>query len=141
MAMNALITCFIIIPFCCSVSNAQSLDEYHWKNRLIFIVNPVGDQESDHPQINAFEGYAAAIKERDMLIFVLRDKKVFDLDGLLVKWIGKTVPDPSFKGLVLIGKDGGIKLQKPFVVSAKEIFDLIDSMPMRRAEMKGSKKD
>lgn len=108
---------------------------------MIFIVNPDGDQQNNHPQINAFEGYAAAIQERDILIFVLRNKKVFDLDGLPVKWIGRTLPDTSFKGIVLIGKDGGIKLKKPFVLSAEHIFDVIDSMPMRRAEMKGSIKD
>ncbi len=89
----------------------------------------------------AFEGYTKAVQERDVLVYVLRKNKVFDLDGLIVNWTGKTVPYSSFKGIVLIGKDGSIKLKKPFLVSAKEIFDLIDSMPMRRAEMKDSVKD
>ena len=108
---------------------------------MIFILNPDGDQQGDHPQIKAFEGYDAAIMERNILIYVLREKKVYNLKGQPVKWIGRTVPDPFFKGIVLIGKDGGIKLKRPFVVSAGEIFDMIDSMPMRKAEMKRSIKD
>ena len=36
----------------------------------------------------------------------------------------------------LIGKDGGIKMRKEKVVPMEEIFRLIDSMPMRQAEMR-----
>ena len=130
----------IVLLFCC-VSSAQSLDDYRWKNRLIFIVNPDLDQDGGHPQLKAFKGYAEDIQERDVLIFVLKEDKVYDLQGQLVNWVGEPVPYSSFKGLVLIGKDGGRKLKKPFIVSAKDIFDAIDSMPMRRAEMKNSVKD
>lgn len=42
----------------------------------------------------------------------------------------------NFEGVLLIGKDGGIKLKKPFIVKPQTIFDLVDSMPMRRAEMR-----
>ncbi|MGB5691589.1 MAG: DUF4174 domain-containing protein [Flavobacteriaceae bacterium] len=135
------IASLIIVLLCCYVSKGQSLLDYRWKNRLVFIVNPHIDQHGGHPQIKAFEGYTKAVQERDVLVYVLRKNKVFDLDGLIVNWTGKTVPYSSFKGIVLIGKDGSIKLKKPFLVSAKEIFDLIDSMPMRRAEMKDSVKD
>ncbi len=37
--------------------------------------------------------------------------------------------------IVLIGKDGGIKLRSPST-SVAQIFELIDTMPMRRAEMR-----
>ncbi|MDG2404831.1 MAG: DUF4174 domain-containing protein, partial [Paracoccaceae bacterium] len=38
--------------------------------------------------------------------------------------------------LVLIGKDGGVKLRKPFPWNVREISRVIDKMPMRRQEMK-----
>jgi hypothetical protein len=38
--------------------------------------------------------------------------------------------------VVLIGKDGGVKLDQAAFVPLADIFGLIDSMPMRRQEMK-----
>jgi len=37
--------------------------------------------------------------------------------------------------LLLIGKDGGVKLRSEQPVPTQDIFGLIDSMPMRRQEM------
>jgi len=37
---------------------------------------------------------------------------------------------------VLVGKDGSVKLFESEPVSAKRLFELIDSMPMRRQEMR-----
>ncbi|MEO1019351.1 MAG: DUF4174 domain-containing protein, partial [Pseudomonadota bacterium] len=39
--------------------------------------------------------------------------------------------------VLLIGKDGGVKLRSNEWVSAHEVFALIDTMPMRRREMQG----
>ncbi|WP_420845130.1 DUF4174 domain-containing protein [Maribacter litopenaei] len=37
---------------------------------------------------------------------------------------------------MLIGKDGGIKMIENYPLVSQKVFDRIDSMPMRRAEMK-----
>ena len=37
--------------------------------------------------------------------------------------------------LILVGKDGGIKLKSGDQVDLTEVFELIDSMPMRQGEM------
>jgi hypothetical protein len=42
--------------------------------------------------------------------------------------------------VLLIGKDGGVKLRSSEPVSVKDIFGLIDSMPMRQQEMESRKK-
>lgn len=39
--------------------------------------------------------------------------------------------------LVLMGKDGGVKLRKPFPWSVRELSRSIDKMPMRQQEMRG----
>lgn len=44
------------------------------------------------------------------------------------------VPEGGF-ALVLVGKDGGEKFRAHEPVRAREVFDLIDAMPMRRREM------
>ena len=41
--------------------------------------------------------------------------------------------------VVLVGKDGGIKLSSRQAVSAGRLFGLIDSMPMRQDEMRRRK--
>jgi hypothetical protein len=38
---------------------------------------------------------------------------------------------------VLVGKDGTVKLQREGMTALKDIFGLIDSMPMRRREIRG----
>lgn len=43
---------------------------------------------------------------------------------------------PSGFLLVLVGKDGGVKLTSRSVVSRERLFALIDAMPMRRDEMR-----
>ena len=37
---------------------------------------------------------------------------------------------------ILVGKDGGEKLRSDTVVSAEQLFSIIDAMPMRKDEMK-----
>ena len=38
--------------------------------------------------------------------------------------------------LVLVGKDGGVKLEQDAVLAPEELFAVIDRMPMRRNEMR-----
>jgi hypothetical protein len=45
------------------------------------------------------------------------------------------VPSSAFS-LILVGKDGGIKLKRSDQVDLREVFELIDSMPMRQNEMR-----
>jgi len=42
--------------------------------------------------------------------------------------------------VLLIGKDGGVKLRSSEPVSMKDLFGLIDSMPMRQQEMESKNK-
>jgi len=46
-----------------------------------------------------------------------------------------SVPPGQFMA-ILIGKDGGEKFRRDRNVELKEIFKIIDGMPMRRQEMK-----
>jgi hypothetical protein len=48
----------------------------------------------------------------------------------------QNVPLKDFQGVVLIGKDGGVKFKERFMVAPATIFDIVDSMPMRQAEIK-----
>ena len=43
--------------------------------------------------------------------------------------------------LVLIGKDGGVKLRKPFPWDVRQLMRAIDSMPMRQREIRERRVD
>ena len=70
------------------------------------------------------------VEERDIWIAVFTDPKTF---RRMYEHHGAA--RHSFT-LVLIGKDGTEKLRSEKPVLLKELFDLIDGMPMRQAEIK-----
>ncbi|MFZ4681470.1 MAG: DUF4174 domain-containing protein [Terrimicrobiaceae bacterium] len=57
-------------------------------------------------------------------------------DGLIERdFVVKTRFQEGDFSVVLIGKDGGEKLRRNSVLSTRELFAIVDAMPMRRAEM------
>ncbi len=120
---------------------AQSLKEYQWKNRLVFLVDESMESKTMNTQLQLFLNDSDELKERDIVLFQLTPKAVTLSNGK------KNVLDPNYvynflsihkthKGVILVGKDGGIKLKKPFEVPPKDIYGLIDGMPMRKSEIK-----
>ena len=78
----------------------------------------------------------AGVKEREMDVLVLAASEVPEPDrDFLMAAPYKLVPHADYMAW-LIGKDGGIKQTYNKPASVKEIFALIDGMPMRKQEMK-----
>lgn len=88
-----------------------SMDQYLWKNRVI--ITPHLSLEAQKKVFNAEE-----VKDRD-LVFIATPNQNYDK-----------------KTFYLIGKDGGIKARSQSPFESSYIYRLIDSMPMRQAEMK-----
>ena len=92
-------------------------------------------------QYKALAGEESALRERDLIIFLLKGSSVelatkeeSYIDGSSIRKELKI--DDTFEGVILVGKDGGVKFKKEFHVKPQIIFDVIDAMPMRKAEMK-----
>ncbi len=102
------------------------LSRYLWKNRIILTF---ADDEG-HPDLIKLKVEMnendCEILNRDLLHFHLSN------DGKTGNLTIKS--DLSFR-IFLIGKDGGIKYESNQFVSLIQLFDLIDSMPMRQDEM------
>ena len=126
--------------------NGQSdmLEQYQWKNRLILLFGPASESSVEE-QITELEKDPAGIKDRDLLIF--------HVDGDEVSFIGKSshpalsaqrlrnrydIGEDEFR-YILIGKDGGVKLNKKEFVPNKDLYSIIDAMPMRQREMRERK--
>lgn len=116
--------------------SAQELKDFKWKNRILLLIGSGNNVEEREMQLNKFKAQLNEMQERDLVLFVYDGKDISDIDGTPTNIKIKNTPFDKFQGVILIGKDGGVKLQKKFVVEVREIFELIDQMPMRRSEMK-----
>ena len=102
------------------------LNQYLWKNRIILTFV----EDEDHPDLIKLKAemkeHECGILDRDLLYFH------FSNDG---KTGNLTTKNDQFYRILLIGKDGGIKYESKRSVSLIQLFELIDSMPMRQDEM------
>ena len=116
--------------------SSQELTEFKWKKRILLIIDTNNDLPVRDLQVGKFISRHEEMEERDLVLFVCMGKEVLDIDGLKTNVDPQKISYGEFQGVVLIGKDGGVKLRKKFFVEPNEIFQLIDQMPMRRSEMK-----
>ena len=102
------------------------LNQYLWKNRIILTFA----DDQDHPDLIKLKAEMkenrCEILNRDLLHFH------FSNDGKTGNLTTKN--DQSFR-ILLFGKDGGIKYESNRFISLIQLFELIDSMPMRQDEM------
>ena len=116
--------------------SAQELTEFKWEKRILLIMDTENDLQTRDLQLSKFNTQSSEMRARDLVLFVYTGREVLDIDGMITNINPDNVPDSQHQGVILIGKDGGVKLIKKYIVEAKEVFDLIDQMPMRRSEMK-----
>lgn len=118
------------------IAMAQDLSDFKWKNRVLLLIDTESNSENIKQQIKAFEGQHNAFQERDIIYFIITPKGSYNSDKQLLTLSGlQTYQKKDFSGLILLGKDGGIKLKDTFIVPAKTIISLIDVMPMRQSEI------
>ncbi|MCA0132581.1 DUF4174 domain-containing protein [Winogradskyella alexanderae] len=118
---------------------AQNLDDYKWKNRIVLIISTDENSEDLIEQNKLLETDKEGLKERRLLLINVLPTK-YKLHAH--KWeSGSKLYDlynakkASFK-IILIGLDGGVKLEQMTPLKKQGLFDIIDTMPMRRAELR-----
>lgn len=116
----------------------NDFDELQWQHRIILI----NDIENQDHVVQLLEQHKDEIQERDILWFVLSSDGIHTnhtqpLAVELKQNIDNTY-QLSSKQVILIGKDGGVK-SRFSALQLNDIFNDIDAMPMRRAEMRGNK--
>ena len=110
----------------CLLATAAAAQRPH---RLVVVVAQPGDPRAVQ-QHAALQQAAAALRERDVVVQDLSPEAARrDRPELGVN------PQAAFE-LLLVGKDGGVKLRRGTPVAAAEITGLIDTMPMRQSEMR-----
>lgn len=109
-------------------ANGDVLAEYLWQARPLVVFAPSQNDPRFERQMALIEAGRAELEERDVVILTDTDPEA---DGELRQSL-----HPRDFQLVLIGKDGDVKLRKPFPWDVRELSRVIDKMPMRQQEMR-----
>lgn len=123
-----------------SIKAQRFFDQFLWKNRLVLVIDNSATRPNEIKQFMAFYKNEAENKNRDLILITLTNNKTF----LGFQTITENPQDllkqlrlkPSFNGVLLLGKDGGIKFKSNSFTNPEDIYALIDSMPMRKQEVK-----
>ena len=120
----------------------MDLTQFQWKNRLLLIFAPDVNDEFFQKLQGEIIAQKAGVEDRDLVVFEIFERgqsrmNTAHLDQEAVDSIRKRLaaPQSTFR-VILIGKDGGMKLERDDQVGLEEIFERIDSMPMRKNEMR-----
>ncbi|SFB80407.1 protein of unknown function [Zunongwangia mangrovi] len=124
--------------------NAQDKDTHLWENRLVLMLTNSKDNSDFKQQLGEFRAQEKDLEERKIVVYQVTPKKYATGISDSPDWNKGDNFYEKFKRsntnfeLILIGLDGGTKLRKKEYTPAEEIFEKIDSMPMRRAEIEQS---
>lgn len=122
----ALIAGMIFTAFAAS-GEERSLDSYLWEARPVVVF---ADSPKDPRFVRQMENFSrrmADMKTRDVVLLTDTDPSA---DGPL-----REALRPTGFAMILIGKDGEIKLRAPHPMSVDALTRLIDRMPMRQQEI------
>ncbi|WP_370401885.1 DUF4174 domain-containing protein [Sulfitobacter sp. JB4-11] len=112
-------------------ADMADLNEFRWKKRPILVF---ADSENDPAFIEQMEllsNREEALLERDVIVLIDTDPAARSPLRLKMR--------PRGFMLTLVGKDGGVKLRKPFPWDVREITRSIDKMPIRQREIRDAK--
>ncbi|MCG6945551.1 MAG: DUF4174 domain-containing protein [Deltaproteobacteria bacterium] len=122
------------------------LKDYQWKNRLILAFSPSTKDKGYRAFAKDIALQAEEVVDRDLLVFHILETGEIKLGESSLQTGAGDYLRESFSirsgtlTVLLIGKDGGVKLRREGGVELNQIFSLIDTMPMRQREMREKSK-
>tara|TARA_R100000935_G_C2707988_1_gene112916 strand:- start:92 stop:520 length:429 start_codon:yes stop_codon:yes gene_type:complete len=137
----------IIVPFlllfiCLYTVQSQDLSKHHWENRIILLLTEDLEDHNFTNQLKELETGLKALEERNVIVYqvyqhqmkmgLAKDANWTAATNLYKKYDEKNTAFEFY----LIGLDGKVKLQDYNCISIDKIVDLIDSMPMRKNEIR-----
>ena len=132
----------ILITTMAMTLNGQNLKEHLWENRIVLIITSGSESETYTSQIEAFNINSQEFDERKLIIYKVLPNKYKVENSEDNSWVSDSrlyalynSNDKDFK-IILIGLDGNIKIEQSELLTTKDLFATIDSMPMRRSELR-----
>lgn len=133
----------LVILFCINMNTiyAQNLKLHQWENRLLLIITDDINNDIYKNQITELEHNINGLKERKLIVYHI--KKDSCKIGLIENsgWQESNKLYKTYKKentpfeIILIGLDGGKKLEQNKLLKCKDLFSVIDVMPMRKSEI------
>lgn len=122
-------------------ASATPLKSVQWKNRPLLVFAPSPGHPLLARQRAEIGRVMSGMIERDMIVVEIVGNSLRTVvgrspsGGAVAFRRHYGVGSDAFR-IILVGKDGGRKLVSSKVVSSRKLFGLIDSMPMRRDEIR-----
>lgn len=133
--------CFTLTAMTGALATDDLLQPYLWENRVLLVFAPQPEDSRLQLQNKILAGVAGELRERDLVVIrILRGTRV-SVDAVPVDSAQAAILlrdfdiDPGDFKVLLIGKDGTLKQTYTDPVTRDGLFELIDSMPMRKWEM------
>lgn len=137
---------FLSVTFFAMEINAQDLKQHRWENRILIVKATDEDSANVKQQLKLFTDNKNGLIERKLVLYKIVNDEYHFIDyahshsnksGAISGDFKSTyLPDQEDFKVILLGLDGGIKLQKSSVLNIDKLFSTIDAMPMRQNEMK-----
>ncbi|MDC0659837.1 DUF4174 domain-containing protein [Leisingera sp. SS27] len=103
------------------------LEEFQWTHRPVVVFADSPEDPRFHEQMERLMEGIEALKTRDVVVLT-------DTDPAAKSALRKKLRPRGFM-LVLVGKDGGVKLRKPHPWTVRELSRTIDKFPERLREV------
>lgn len=141
------ILCFLIAIVSAMTLQAQDFQNHQWKHRIIIVKGNDAERSSFLVQFHPTK--QKELKERKIVIYAVgrtttlinhadgENPMMFPDVKLPQKYVEMLEEDAAFE-ILLIGLDGGVKMRKTSTVTPQKLYDTIDSMPMRRSELRNN---
>jgi len=139
------IVLFLILIVTAMTLHAQDLQKHQWEHRILIVHTTDADSEKFVDQLQAFNGQEKGLIERKLILYKIignqlelldfKNSRPLDSGTISENFIYKYLQNTNDFKIILLGLDGGIKLQQESILSIDTLFNTIDAMPMRQREM------
>jgi hypothetical protein len=143
MIMHFLAASILLAASVPPAASSDVLNKFTWKRRIVLIFADTMNQ-SVAEQADVLQAARAETESRDLTVLTVVGNIVSDnaqegglppADALRRRF---RIDDQEPFTVILVGKDGREKLRDTKPVATAQLFDLIDSMPMRQREARES---
>lgn len=120
-----------LLPFAAAAQTVPAgdvvLEDYLWEKRPVVIFADSPDDPAYRTQMDYIERDMPSLEERDVVV-------ITDTDPAARTAVRQKLRPRGFS-MVILDKDGEIKMRKPLPWNVREIARAIDKFPLRRQEI------
>ena len=129
---------------------SQDMDNHLWQNRVLVIQSSDIQNEFYINQLSQFIDQEKELADRKMIIYELINNQYrltdYSKTLLVSEWKSLGLKSMDIRGsddfkVSLLGLDGEKKLEQNELLKAKELYRIIDSMPMRQSELRSKRNE